>query len=168
MSAIRLSVLTISDGVAAGTRTDRSGSAIVEWAGARGYRLIAHEVVADRTDRIVATLIRWADSGENDVVLTTGGTGFTERDVTPEATRAAIEREAPGVAEMLRAQGAVSTPFAWLSRGVAGMRARTLIVNLPGSVTGVQDGLKTLAPLLEHAVQLLRGESTDQHHVHHG
>jgi molybdenum cofactor synthesis domain-containing protein len=168
VSGIRLSILTISDGVSAGTRSDRSGAAINEWAQGRGYRVVAHEVVADRTDRIAATLIRWADSGDTDVVLTTGGTGLTERDVTPEATRAAIEREAPGLAEAMRSHGAASTPFAWLSRGVAGTRARTLILNLPGSVTGVLAGLETLTPLLEHAVQLLRGESTDRHDVHHG
>jgi molybdenum cofactor synthesis domain-containing protein len=168
VTPIRLSILTVSDGVVAGTRADRSGGAIAEWAAARGYQLVATEVVADQSERIAAVLMRWADAGQSDVVLTTGGTGFTERDVTPEATRSVLNREAPGLAEALRVQGSQSTPFAWLSRGLAGMRGSTLIVNLPGSVTGVQDGLKTLTPLLEHAVQLLRGESTDRHELRHG
>jgi molybdopterin adenylyltransferase len=168
MQGIRVSILTVSDGVAAGTREDRSGRAIADWVAGRGYQLQAHTVVADRTDRIAAQLVHWADAGAVDVVITTGGTGFTERDVTPEATRAVITREAPGLAEALRVQGAAATPYAWLSRGVAGIRGRTLIVNLPGSTSGVQDGLKTLTPLLEHAVQLLRGESTERHEVHHG
>jgi molybdopterin adenylyltransferase len=168
MSGIRVSILTVSDGVAAGTREDRSGRAIADWVADCGYQLQAHTVVADRTDRIAAQLVQWADAGAADVVITTGGTGFTERDVTPEATRAVITREAPGLAEALRVQGAAATPYAWLSRGVAGIRGCTLIVNLPGSTSGVQDGLKTLTPLLEHAVQLLRGESTERHEVHHG
>ena len=168
VAPLRLSVLTISDGVAAGTRTDRSGPAIVEWCAVRGYQLVAHEVVADRSERIAAVLLNWADADQSDVVLTTGGTGFTERDVTPEATRSVINREAPGLAEALRVQGSATTPYAWLSRGLAGIRGHTLIVNLPGSLSGVQDGLKTLTPLLEHAVQLLRGQSTDRHEVPHG
>jgi molybdenum cofactor synthesis domain-containing protein len=167
MPGIRISILTVSDGVAAGTREDRSGRAIADWINARGYQLQSHTVVEDRSDRIAAQLAHWADAGDSDVIVTTGGTGFTERDVTPEATRAVITREAPGLAEALRLQGAASTPYAWLSRGIAGIRGRTLIVNLPGSTKGVLDGLDTLTPLLGHAVQLLRGESTGRHEIHH-
>src|SRR5690606_9368224 len=105
-------------------------------------------------------LLGWADALAVDVVLTTGGTGLTPRDVTPEATRAVLDREAPGIAEALRARGLASTPFAALSRGVAGVRGRTLIVNLPGSLSGVEDGVEVLGPLVAHAVRMARGRDT--------
>lgn len=164
MRAIRLAVLTVSDGVTRGTREDRGGAAIADWAGGRGYLLDRRDAVPDDLDRIVDALLRIVDAEPvPDVVLTTGGTGFTSRDVTPEATRAVIEREAPGIAEAIRNRGAAQTPFTWLSRGVAGIRGRTLIVNLPGSMGGVRDGLAVLDTLIEHAVQLLRGEETERH-----
>lgn len=166
MQPIRIAILTISDGAAAGTRADESGSIIAEWAAQNGRSLAAREMVPDRTERIAAVLMQLCDGGAADVVITTGGTGFTARDVTPEATRAVIQREVPGIAEFIRARGAAAFPHAILSRGVCGIRAETLIVNLPGSTGGVRDGLAVLDQVLVHAVQLLRGTDTGEHPDH--
>ena len=164
-SPIRLGILTISDAASRGERADTSGDAIAHWADARGAEVVSREVLPDDDEAIRTLLTHWAASGL-DLILTTGGTGFTARDITPEATAAVLERPAPGIAEALRAEGAESTPAAWLSRGVAGIRGRAMIVNLPGSTSGVKDGLRVLDRLVDHAVQLLRGTDTQDHPTH--
>lgn len=156
---VRIAVLIISDGVTAGERTDQSGAAIVAWAGVHEHQVVAQAVVPDETATIAATLMEWADGGIVDLILTTGGTGLGPRDVTPEATRAVIKREAPGIAEAIRAAALPTTPKAALSRAIAGTRGATLIVNLPGSLGGVRDGLRVLEPLVPHIAQLLRGDT---------
>ena len=161
--AVRVAVVTVSDSAFSGERDDTSGDAIEAWVRDRGYRLAEREVVPDDQEAIALHLAAAADGGAADVIITTGGTGFTERDVTPEATLEVIERSAPGVAEAIRARGGAALPAAWLSRGVAGIRARCLIVNLPGSTGGVHDGLAFLETVIDHAVQLLRGDETDRH-----
>lgn len=156
---IRFGVLTVSDGVCAGARKDLSGAAIEAWVETRAGTVVERGTVPDEPDEIVRALVSWCDARSCDVVVTTGGTGFTARDVTPEATTTVIEREAPGVAEAIRARGAAVTPNAVLSRGIAGIRGATLVVNLPGSPSGVKDGLAVLDGIVDHAVALLRGRT---------
>lgn len=158
---MRVAILTVSDAGSRGERADTSGDAIAAWVAARGYDLAARSLVPDDTGAIVRALLEWADEKVADLVLTTGGTGLTPRDITPEATRIALEREAPGISEALRVSVLSKFPRAALSRGVAGVRGRTLIVNLPGSPGGVSDGLGVLEQWIDHAVALVRGEGTD-------
>ena len=162
---MRVGILTVSDAGHRGERQDTSGDAIAAWVSARGATLSSRSLVPDETGLICATLSAWADGGEVDLILTTGGTGLTARDVTPEATKAVLEREAPGISEALRVSVLATFPRAALSRGIAGVRGRTLIVNLPGSTGGVKDGLKVLEEWIEHAVDLVRGERTDHENL---
>ena len=155
---MRVAILTISDAGAKGERADTSGDAIAAWAAARGYAIASRRVVPDETGPIVTALAGWADADEADLVLTTGGTGLAPRDVTPEATRAAVQRDAPGIAERIRVLSLQAFPRAALSRGVAGVRQRTLIINLPGSTGGVRDGLAALDAIVDHAVAVLRAD----------
>jgi molybdopterin adenylyltransferase len=157
---LRLGVLTISDAGSRGERSDSSGDLIAAWAREHGYPVAERALIPDLTVQIASTLSQWADGDRADLILTTGGTGLTERDVTPEATRAMLDKEAPGIAEALRMSVFPKFPRSALSRGLAGVRGKTLIVNLPGSTGGVRDGLAVLADLLDHAVELVRGEKT--------
>jgi molybdopterin adenylyltransferase len=158
---LRVAILTISDAGSRGERADTSGDFIASWARERGYTVTERALIPDETGVIANTLAGWCDRDQADLILTTGGTGLTERDVTPEATRALLNKEAPGIAEAIRMSAYPRFPRAALSRGTAGVRGKTLIVNLPGSTGGVRDGLGVLSNLVEHAVELVRGVRTE-------
>ncbi len=165
---MRVGILTISDRASRGEYEDRAGPLIADAVrSSLGADVVQAAVVPDERDQIAATLRRWCDEQDLDLILTTGGTGFAPRDVTPEATRDVIEREAPGLAEAMRAASLRVTPHAMLSRAVAGIRGRTLIVNLPGSPKAVRENLDTILPALPHAIELLREvKGADQRHQH--
>jgi molybdenum cofactor synthesis domain-containing protein len=155
----RAAVLTISDSVSAGTRADRSGPAVRERLEQLGWSVSVMEAIPDETSEISARLATLADGGQVSAIFTTGGTGVAPRDVTPEATRAVIDREIPGLGELMRARGREATPLAVLSRSVAGTRGRVLIVNLPGSPKGAVESLDAIVELVPHVLELLRGRT---------
>jgi len=154
----RARVITVSDGVSAGTRTDLSGPALVDLLRAQHFEVTDPEVVPDEhqgiSDAIVAAVVAGAD-----LVVTTGGTGLGPRDVTPQATAMLIDYEVPGLGELMRRAGSESTPMAWISRGTAGVRGQTLILNVPGSARGARESLEAVLPVLSHAIQLLHGHT---------
>ena len=152
---IRFGVLTVSDRSSRGERPDASGPVLEELVKSQGWEVVKKGIVPDDMDILRKKMISWVDCGELDVILTTGGTGFSPRDVTPEATWAVIEREAPGLAEAMRAASLQVTPHAMLSRAAAGIRAGTLIINLPGSPKAAKENFQAIQVVLEHAVQLL-------------
>lgn len=164
---MRVAILTISDRAARGEVEDLSGPALARVMQEQSEAaVILHETIPDERPLIEATLLRWGDSGQFDLILTTGGTGFAPRDVTPEATLAVIDRAAPGLAEAMRAASLRITPHAMLSRAVAGLRGRTLIVNLPGSPKAAVENLAVILPVLPHAVELLRQGSQPAAYQH--
>ncbi|GAB4522242.1 MAG: molybdopterin adenylyltransferase [Anaerolineales bacterium] len=162
---LRFAILTVSDRSARGERPDLSGPALQQTVQNAGGQIACLDILPDDYHALRDTLAAWADSGRFDVILTTGGTGFASRDVTPEATLAVVERRAPGLGEAMRAAGLQITPHAMLSRAEAGIRKRTLIVNLPGSPKAAVENLQVILPVLSHAVQLLREDpSAEQGH----
>lgn len=158
---LRFALLTVSDACSAGEREDRSGAILDDWVRDTGHTRVAHRVVPDEALAITRALLEWADGGEVDAILTTGGTGFSPRDVTPEATRPVLDRRADGLAERLRRFGEAQTEWAALSRGLVGARGPVFIANLPGSPGGVRDGIAVLGPALPHICALLRGETPE-------
>lgn len=159
---IQFGILTLSDRSSRGERADSSGPALAALIQAEGWSVVKQALLPDEESAIRDILTNWADGGEMQVILTTGGTGFSPRDVTPEATQAVIEREAPGLAEAMRAASLKVTPHAMLSRIVTGIRRKTLIINLPGSPKGALENFQVVVPVLPHAVQLLQEDPTSE------
>jgi molybdopterin adenylyltransferase len=158
---MRAAILTLSDKGARGERVDESGPALAAWLNERGVRTVSAYVIPDDADQIIAVLSAWADSDQAELILTTGGTGLSPRDVTPEATERVVERLIPGISELMRLRSLDKTPMAALSRAVAGVRAGALIVNLPGSPRGALENLEAVWPVIGHAVAKIRGDQSD-------
>ena len=162
---LRFGILTSSDRSSRGERPDLSGPALAELVTSQGWTVSHTAIVPDDLDALRETLSTWADSGEMDIILTTGGTGFAPRDVTPEATSLVLDRQAPGLAEAMRQESRKVTPYAMLSRAVTGMRGKVLIINLPGSPKAAVENLQVVLPVLAHAVELLKEEpDAEKHH----
>lgn len=162
---IRFGIITLSDRSSRGEREDASGSALASFLQAENCLVLKRLILPDNESALRSTLTEWADSGDLDVILTTGSTGFAPRDIAPEATNAVVQKEAPGLAEVMRAESLKKTPHAMLSRAVTGIRGRTLIINLPGSPKGALENLGFIFPVLPHAVQLLRDDpASEQSH----
>ncbi len=159
--AIRAAILTVSDKGSRGQRADESGPALSRWLAGRGVEIAATALVADEQALIARTLQQWSDAGEADLVLTTGGTGVSPRDVTPEATLQVLQRVVPGFSEAMRAASLAKTPFAMISRGVCGIRQRTLILNLPGSPAAAVENLEAIWAAVPHAIGKLQGDPSD-------
>lgn len=159
---IRFGLLTLSDRSSKGEREDSSGPALAHLIQSQGWSVAKQQILPDEESAIRTVLTEWSDGGEVDVILTTGGTGFAPRDVTPEATKAIIQREAPGLAEIMRAESLKKTPHAMLSRAVVGIRRKTLIINLPGSPKGAVENLQIILSMLPHAVQLLKDDPASE------
>ena len=158
---IRTAIITLSDKGSAGEREDESGNIIREMIADIGASAVHYEILPDEKSKIVETLTRLSDSGNIDLILTTGGTGVAPRDVTPEATLSVIDRELPGMAEAMRAESLKKTPHAMISRAVAGVRKQTLIINLPGSPRAVRENLAVVLPALSHAIEKIKGDPSD-------
>jgi molybdenum cofactor synthesis domain-containing protein len=156
-----LGIVTISDKAWQGERVDQSGQVIRDVFSAVDCQVVEYEVIPDEIDIIAQKLVQWADKGGVDVIITTGGTGLGPRDVTPEATLSIVDRVVPGLAEMMRAQSFSITPFSMLSRAVAGVRKRCLIINLPGSPKAVRECLEVILPAISHATEIIKGEITE-------
>lgn len=165
MTVVRAAILTVSDRSSRGERPDTSGPALVKIVGEQGWQVQSTVIVPDDHPAIKDALVNWCDTGNVDLILTTGGTGFAPRDITPEATLAVIERQAPGLAEAMRIESLKITPHAMLSRAVCGIRKKTLIINLPGSPKAAVENLCTVLPVIQHAVELLQesSEAENQH-----
>ncbi|HKN20743.1 MAG TPA: MogA/MoaB family molybdenum cofactor biosynthesis protein [Terracidiphilus sp.] len=161
MSQIRAAILTLSDQGYQGKRADQSGPALASWLCAHSVDVVCTKLLPDEVEVISAQLKQWADAGDCDLILTTGGTGVSPRDVTPEATKQVLDREIPGLAEAMRAQSLAKTPQAMLSRAVAGVRGRVLIVNLPGSPNGAIENVQAIWPAIPHAIQKIQGDMSD-------